>query len=1315
MAVLGRLLLGSAERIDLPDLLSIDSYTASDFKFLIQSMIGSDSPYILKGLDVIQPQDAIGTESISIRIADSVVYYPQSLAGSFFYGLQEGHPSAQPLVPELRKNAINYVYAVFDTFDTARDSRAFWDPDQDGGEGGEFSQDVNTESVLTVNINVSVSTFPEGTIPICKVVVGPSVIESIQDSRPMMFRLGTGGINPNPFYNHNFRNDPLPANARNEPATLMTSAGDPNPFQGGDKNIYTLKEWMNVVMTVLKEITGGTYWYQTVAGSSGPVNIGDIWNDALGSNLYSKGEWTHDELVGGEVSWSEDLIDQHLTDLREIVIRPSTVNIDDGQVAYVELERNKDLNNANAPVIWQNGSNVVNGDIGAFANVSKGDWVKRKSDLDIYYLRVEEFYADVNLTGGAVTPALARSIRLSGNYAGITGTDLGTYSKGEYTALDVRIEERNDQDINDIGGNFYWLAYRKDTVLNIEGITPTNILVDITDAAGARVRCDSTNHGLIDGDWITISSGLYDGTYKVSVETDDIFYIDTDYVADSLGQNAFYAIVETAARSTPYSFQIESANHRFKSDQTIHIENTSTSYDSAYQINVRSDTTFQIAIPSLIPILGNASGGVVRLARVDVRTTFGAINIVQGETIDIGDVDTTNILSYIGMQSITQTKPVYNLPPNYNTLFGTENFNSNDDDNLTLRVSKLTSMMADRVQDRGMSIRGRVLISNVPNGMNQDVYANGSLTLYKSGSPEQIIDLTTTVSLPVNHVAVANIDRNSANTITLTAESVGSPNLLDENKIILFYRFASSTVYNWEGVALNSHARLNTENPEDAQSKNILFVNPSRAYLDLATNEVILYLDSFPQTTDIKTIDASLMLQSSYFNLYSANDVTEYYVWYSIDAGGIDPSIVGKTGILVDILSTDNAEAIASKTVTAIDTAAAADFNVSSFQDIVTIENTTNGMTTATSNGAIGTGFNIQTIAPGLDNYAEILIPGSQRNRIDIDAISALTLTMLDGQSAWVRVDRYNEKIINTISYVNDTDTPANGMLFVTNTSDVPIDQDVVVLFSRFNANIVEHHKAETPKINIYQEYIEVVDSAPTGNEIEGPVPATTPILLPPDSRGVLTASRRYPVGKGHLVVTLNGQVLTQDEDWEEIGATGSFSNRIRMLYQLEVGDIIGFRIDNEGSSFVAGGSGSGGSGSLQDAYEEGRHITTTAGQPVTISGANEALTIAGDVTINGALKFRLNTRTETANTSTTVNDDLILIDATSGIITVSLPVAATVPGKKIHIKKIDSSVNTVDIEANGAETIDGLNTISISVQYQSYSVVSDGTEWWIV
>ena len=150
MAVLGRLLITSAERLDLPDLLSIDSYTAGDFQYLIQTFVGSSTPYIIAGFDVANPAAAIGTSACSINIANAAMYYPSSGAGSFYYGLPVGNPNSVPLVPVLIPNATNYVYATFTTEPTAEDTRAFWDPDANGEVGAEFTEEVNTETVIEV-------------------------------------------------------------------------------------------------------------------------------------------------------------------------------------------------------------------------------------------------------------------------------------------------------------------------------------------------------------------------------------------------------------------------------------------------------------------------------------------------------------------------------------------------------------------------------------------------------------------------------------------------------------------------------------------------------------------------------------------------------------------------------------------------------------------------------------------------------------------------------------------------------------------------------------------------------------------------------------------------------------------------------------------------------------------------------------------------------------------------------------------------------------------------------------------------------------
>ena len=88
--------------------------------------------------------------------------------------------------------------------------------------------------------------------------------------------------------------------------------------------------------------------------------------------------------------------------------------------------------------------------------------------------------------------------------------------------------------------------------------------------------------------------------------------------------------------------------------------------------------------------------------------------------------------------------------------------------------------------------------------------------------------------------------------------------------------------------------------------------------------------------------------------------------------------------------------------------------------------------------------------------------------------------------------------------------------------------------------------------------------------------------------------------------------------------------------------------------------------------------------------------------------------RTVTADDSPTASDDVILADAALAPLTITLPTAATMTGRRLEIKKIDSAANAVTIDADGAELIDGATTYVINTQYTSRTVISDGTQWWI-
>lgn len=88
---------------------------------------------------------------------------------------------------------------------------------------------------------------------------------------------------------------------------------------------------------------------------------------------------------------------------------------------------------------------------------------------------------------------------------------------------------------------------------------------------------------------------------------------------------------------------------------------------------------------------------------------------------------------------------------------------------------------------------------------------------------------------------------------------------------------------------------------------------------------------------------------------------------------------------------------------------------------------------------------------------------------------------------------------------------------------------------------------------------------------------------------------------------------------------------------------------------------------------------------------------------------------TKTANYTATTADRTILCDATSGSLTIALPAVATSTGLVLNIKKVDVSVNTVTVDGNASETIDGATTAVLTTQWGSITIHCNGTAWFIL
>ena len=89
--------------------------------------------------------------------------------------------------------------------------------------------------------------------------------------------------------------------------------------------------------------------------------------------------------------------------------------------------------------------------------------------------------------------------------------------------------------------------------------------------------------------------------------------------------------------------------------------------------------------------------------------------------------------------------------------------------------------------------------------------------------------------------------------------------------------------------------------------------------------------------------------------------------------------------------------------------------------------------------------------------------------------------------------------------------------------------------------------------------------------------------------------------------------------------------------------------------------------------------------------------------------------RSVTTSGNVVSGDYLIIADAAAGAITMTLPPAALVPGRIYAFKRINAGANAVIVDGYGAETIDGNLTHTLTPQWNSVTIMSNGVAWFIL
>jgi len=451
--------LGS-QRIDVPHLRSIESAVSADFDELLKGFVtGEGNVYVIRGFEI-NMTGAIGAAASGLQmlVASSTLFHGTSRQSGTFYTVpSDAAPEVlnSTINTKVRgaftPNAVNYVGIEYERFaDTATaDTVYFWNPTNKN----EFSSNVPIAQILRYNIIITTSVWAPNVVPIAKVTVDVAGnVVDITDQRPMLFRLGTAGrATPDPAYVYPWSN-----HTEGRLESPVTSASNAiNPFRGGDKQIYNLKEWMDAVMSSFKEIKGTTFWYSPNVGGS----IVKLRQDLGNTVVTGRGQISHSNTIAGRINWNQPiqiaLVGSRLSFQLNANPSSSDITLADDQVAYINLKRGVNI----VPnLIFTNGSPIVTsvGGISWTGPLQAGDWVKLATDDDTKYLKIQSVDSLSQVTLSVAYPYA--STGLSGAKAQYA---FGVYETNPSPSTDrhIRVAARKDVPFTE---DTFWFLLRSD-------------------------------------------------------------------------------------------------------------------------------------------------------------------------------------------------------------------------------------------------------------------------------------------------------------------------------------------------------------------------------------------------------------------------------------------------------------------------------------------------------------------------------------------------------------------------------------------------------------------------------------------------------------------------------------------------------------------------------------------------------------------------------------------------------------------------------------------------------------------------------------
>jgi hypothetical protein len=120
-----------------------------------------------------------------------------------------------------------------------------------------------------------------------------------------------------------------------------------------------------------------------------------------------------------------------------------------------------------------------------------------------------------------------------------------------------------------------------------------------------------------------------------------------------------------------------------------------------------------------------------------------------------------------------------------------------------------------------------------------------------------------------------------------------------------------------------------------------------------------------------------------------------------------------------------------------------------------------------------------------------------------------------------------------------------------------------------------------------------------------------------------------------------------------------------------------------------------------------GSNVLQTQLGGTTVFGVN----VSGSIQTSGV---KVSVNAKSAAYTATVNDFAIPVTAGSGGVTITLPASSSSKGQVLYLQKVDSAAGAVTITPNGSDKINGASSASLASQYNSLTIVADGSGNWL-